>query len=146
MDESVLKLNSFLPDCIRVFAIKKVTAGFNSKTACDARSYVREFYSESVIWEIIVIFKIVLQSYTTPTFAFTPKESTPSYDYRITCEVLEELNAILSAFMGTKSYHNFTSGKQPQDPSCKRYVTHFSSSQPYLVRDVEFIKITIKGL
>ena len=33
-------LNSNLPDCIRVFALKKVTGGFNSKIACDSRSYV----------------------------------------------------------------------------------------------------------
>ena len=32
-----------LPECIRVFAIKKTTNGFNSKIACDGRTYVGLF-------------------------------------------------------------------------------------------------------
>jgi len=36
----VSQICSHLPDCIRVFAIKKATNGFNSKLACDGRTYV----------------------------------------------------------------------------------------------------------
>lgn len=40
-DEDLCKeLNSLLPHCVQVLATRKVTAGFNSKTACDSRSYV----------------------------------------------------------------------------------------------------------
>lgn len=81
-----------------------------------------------------------------PTFAFAPKEVVPSSSYRMNSETLAELNSVLSLFKGTRNFHNFTSGKLSQDPSSKRYVIQFSSGQPYLVRDMEFVKVTIKGL
>lgn len=39
-EDLLTELNSLLPGCVQVLATKKVTAGFNSKTACDSRSYV----------------------------------------------------------------------------------------------------------
>ena len=50
MKNTVNKINSLLPSEIRVHAIKRVTKNFNSKTACDARTYL----------------------YMMPTFAFAP--------------------------------------------------------------------------
>ncbi len=50
MENTVRKINTFLPSEIRVHAIKRVTKNFNSKTACDARTYL----------------------YMMPTFAFAP--------------------------------------------------------------------------
>ena len=50
MENTVQKINSLLPSEIRVHAIKRVTKNFNSKTACDARTYL----------------------YMMPTFAFAP--------------------------------------------------------------------------
>jgi len=47
---TIAKINELLPPDIRVQAIKRVTKNFNSKTACDARTYL----------------------YLTPTFAFAP--------------------------------------------------------------------------
>lgn len=40
-EDTVKKMCELLPSCIKVFAIKKTTAGFNSKIACDSRTYVR---------------------------------------------------------------------------------------------------------
>ncbi|KAK4009375.1 tRNA pseudouridine synthase A isoform X2 [Daphnia magna] len=123
-DEDLCKeLNSLLPHCVQVLATRKVTAGFNSKTACDSRSY----------------------AYVMPTFAFASKEVPPSHQFRLKSETLDQVNSLLSFFKGTRNYHNFTSGRPAQDPSCKRYVTHFSCSLPFIVKDVEFVKITIKG-
>ncbi|KAH0822550.1 hypothetical protein GEV33_000205 [Tenebrio molitor] len=36
----VSKINENLPEVIRVFGIKRVTKGFNSKVQCDSRSYI----------------------------------------------------------------------------------------------------------
>lgn len=80
-----------------------------------------------------------------PTFAFASKEVPPSHQFRLKSETLDQVNSLLSFFKGTRNYHNFTSGRPAQDPSCKRYVTHFSCSLPFIVKDVEFVKITIKG-
>ncbi|XP_057368768.1 pseudouridylate synthase 1 homolog isoform X2 [Daphnia carinata] len=123
-DENLCKeLNSLLSHCVRVFAVRKVTAGFNSKTACDSRSY----------------------AYVMPTFAFASKEVAPSHQFRLISETVDQVNSLLSFFKGTRNYHNFTSGRPAQDPSCKRYVTQFSCSLPFIVKDMEFVKITIKG-
>lgn len=80
-----------------------------------------------------------------PTFAFASKDDDPSHQFRVVSETLDRVNSLLSIFKGTHNYHNFTSGRPAQDPSCKRYVTQFSCSPPFIVKDVEFVKITIKG-
>jgi len=119
----VSQICSHLPDCIRVFAIKKATNGFNSKLACDGRTY----------------------AYVLPTFAFGPVDQIISREYRITPALISEVNQVLGYFKGTKNFHNFTSRRTPQDPSCKRYITEFSCGEPFLISDMEFVKITVKG-
>jgi tRNA pseudouridine38-40 synthase len=108
---------------MRVFSIKKVTGGFNSKWACDGRTY----------------------AYILPTFAFVPVDQKTTVDYRIPPDVYEEVNNVLALYKGTRNYHNFTSRRPPQDPSCKRYITEVKAGPPFLVKDMEFVKITIKG-
>lgn len=108
VDKAVI--NQFLPDVIRVFGIKRVTKGFNSKNQCDARTY----------------------RYIIPSFAFTPEDPSllkvgeevneeeriqqlstinekPYTDYRISQESLNRLNSILKLLEGTHNFHNFTS-------------------------------------
>lgn len=104
-------ININLPEDIRVFAIKRVTKGFNSKSQCDARTY----------------------SYTLPTFAFAPEnleqfqetaeyhdlekrleqvsiiEGKPFHEYRIPQERKEKLADLLKFYEGTHNFHNFTS-------------------------------------
>jgi len=43
-EDHVSLINSQLPECIRVFATKKVTAGFSSKNSCDGRCYVSKIH------------------------------------------------------------------------------------------------------
>lgn len=81
-----------------------------------------------------------------PTFAFSPSETAISKEYRLPEEKFSELNEILGLYKGTRNYHNFTSRRIPRDPSCQRYITDFHSSKPYLVNDMEFVKLTIKGI
>ena len=49
-EETISRINSKLPSCIKVQYIKKVTKNFNCKSACDGRTYL----------------------YLLPTFAFAP--------------------------------------------------------------------------
>ena len=81
-----------------------------------------------------------------PSFAFGPVDEVISSSYRVTSEIIEEVNKVLGLFKGTKNFHNFTSRRQPQDPSCKRYITEFVCSQPFIIKDMEFVKITVKGV
>ncbi|XP_059051923.1 pseudouridylate synthase 1 homolog isoform X2 [Achroia grisella] len=118
-------VNKKLPECIRVFAVKRVTNKFNSKSKCNARTY----------------------SFTLPTYVFEP--SLVSVDerklYRIPAEKLEKVNSVLSVYKGTKSYHNFTEKKHFQDPSALRYMMNFSIDRVFVHTDMEFAVLLVKG-
>uniref|UniRef100_A0A336LXT1 Pseudouridylate synthase 1 homolog n=1 Tax=Culicoides sonorensis TaxID=179676 RepID=A0A336LXT1_CULSO len=119
-------LNASLPDQIKVFAVKRVTKGFNSKENCDFRTY----------------------SYTLPTIAFQ-QHDTPVLDmegFRVSPEKMDEVTSVLKLYEGTKNYHNFTAKKAAFDPSARRYMVSAEISPPFIVRDVyEFATIKIKG-
>ena len=87
--DTVPRINAHLPADIRVQDIRRVTKNFNSKNSCDARTYL----------------------YLTPTFAFCPLEETVTESYRITEEVRDKANRVLAMFVGSRYYHNYTSGK-----------------------------------
>lgn len=91
LETSIEEINKRLPDCIKVFGIKRVTNKFNSKVKCNARTY----------------------SYTLPTYALEPSLVTEDERkmYRISAEKLTKVNEILSFYKGTKGYHNFTEKK-----------------------------------
>ncbi|XP_053671167.1 pseudouridylate synthase 1 homolog [Anopheles nili] len=119
-------LNSELPPDIRVFAVKRVTKGFNSKTNCDARTY----------------------TYTLPTIAFAPnEEKTNIHTYRLPADRLNRVNNVLSLFVGTNNFHNFTSRKIFDDPSVKRFIMLFECEAPFIPEGTtaEFATIKIKG-
>lgn len=87
-------LNNELPEQIKVFSIKRVTKGFNSKSSCDARTY----------------------SYTLPTFSFADhKEEVDESTYRLPEDRLKRIQATLKMYEGTKNFHNFTSRKDFHD-------------------------------
>jgi len=152
MPEEVNKdsINEFLPNVIRVFGLKRVTKGFNSKIQCNARSY----------------------SYTLPSFAFAPDDPTvlrqrdtlsddidleerekslstidgqPYNEFRLTPELRERINTVLKLFEGSHNYHNFTSKVKPLDPRANRYIMHFTCSEPYISQGVEFVTLEVKG-
>lgn len=117
-------LNRDLPSDIKVFGIKRVTKSFNCKDQCNARTY----------------------SYTLPTIAFAPHDQAVDITtYRIDADILARLNETLKLFEGTKNFHNFTSRKKFEDPSAKRFIISFQSQSPFLVDDVEFCTIIVKG-
>jgi len=119
-------LNKDLPEDIKVFAYRRVTKGFNSKTTCDARSY----------------------SYTLPTYIFTKDgEEINKTSFRLPPERLEELNKLLSIYLGTKNFHNFTIRKDANDRSANRHIKSFICQKPFIPdnTEVEFARLKITG-
>lgn len=109
-----------------MFAVKRVTKGFNSKSTCDARSY----------------------SYTLPTYTFTKDdEEYQDTTFRLSSERLEELNQVLALYVGTKNFHNFTIKKESFDPSAKRFIMSFACEKPFIPdnTEVEFARLKITG-
>lgn len=118
------KINAELPEVIRVFAYKRVTKGFNSKSQCDSRTYI----------------------YMLPTVAFADKDQDVSQkNYRLGEEKLNLVNEILQNFVGTKNFHNYTSKKKPNDPSANRYIKLFVCDKPFVRNDVEFAVLKVQG-
>lgn len=125
-DVDVVALNADLPEDIRVFAVKRVTKGFNSKDQCDARTYM----------------------YTLPTVSFTSHDQldTLAYEgYRTDSSHLEKVSEVLKLYEGTKCFHNFTAKKGVNDPSARRVILSFTCGEPFILKDVEFVTLKVKG-
>lgn len=120
----IATLNNELPEVVRIFGLKKVTKGFNSKINCDSRTY----------------------SYTLPTVSFADKDANvEQYGFRLDDETYHRVNKVLSMYVGTKNFHNFTSKKHFQDPSANRYIKSFICERPFIRNDVEFAVLKVQG-
>nr|CAH7718295.1 unnamed protein product [Callosobruchus chinensis] len=118
------KVNNDLPEEIRVFAYKRVTKGFNSKSQCSGRTYI----------------------YMLPTVAFADhNKEVQQENFRLDIERLNRINELLKHFVGTKNYHNYTSKKKPNDPSAKRYIMSFVCEAPFIRNNVEFAILKVHG-
>lgn len=60
-------------------------------------------------------------------------------------ERIDRVNELLKIYIGHKNFHNFTSRKPFADPSSIRQIQSFECSAPYMVKDVEFATILVKG-
>lgn len=119
MDE----MNRLLPDDIRIFGAKRTTKFFDSRTYCDARTY----------------------SYMLPTFALAPPDQLVSTYYRVQSSLIDEFNRVLQLYKGTHNFHNFTSGKKATDASAMRFMIEISCGQPFMMDEMEFALVRIKG-
>ncbi|XP_017468817.1 PREDICTED: tRNA pseudouridine synthase A, mitochondrial isoform X2 [Rhagoletis zephyria] len=118
-------LNEDLPEQIRLFAVERVTKGFNAKDQCNARTY----------------------TYTLPSVAFADCGQKHDFEsYRIEPAQHLKIGEVLKLYEGTKNFHNFTSRKNFLDPSVKRFIMSFSCSEPFLTpQGIEFLTLKVKG-
>ncbi|XP_076299421.1 pseudouridine synthase 1 [Lasioglossum baleicum] len=140
-------INEHLPKEIRVFGLKRVTKGFNSKNQCDARTY----------------------RYVIPTFSLAPEDPNivykededidvekrleqlslidgkPYTEFRLTKDMVDKLNENLKLLEGTHNFHNFTIKVRPIDPSARRYIMYFNCVDIFVENDIEFAVLEIKG-
>jgi len=121
--ELIPKVNDLLPPQIRVISAKRVTKFFDAKNFCDGRTY----------------------SYLMPSYALCPFDELTTEAFRIKDQTINEFNEILSIYIGTHNYHNFTAHKKPTDPSASRYIMEMNCSQPFIKDGIEFIVVRVKG-
>jgi len=121
----IAAINKDLPNEIKIFGVKRVTKGYNSKEKCDARTY----------------------TYTLPTISFANHGEEDLSTYRLSNEKFDELNGLLKMFEGTKNFHNFTSRKEYFDPSANRFIVSFSCALPFVDKttNIEFAVMKVKG-
>ncbi|CAA16518.1 Pseudouridylate synthase 1 homolog [Caenorhabditis elegans] len=122
-------LNNILPADIRVFGMRRTTNFFHPQKQCDHRTY----------------------SYTCPSFVFAKPTELTNSSFRLSPETLAEVNSILSIYLGTHNFFNYTAKRAYDDMSSNRYIISFECKEPFLFRDdfrkedVEFVQIVIKG-
>lgn len=126
-DINVDDINRELPEQIRVFCVRRVTKGFNSKEKCCGRTY----------------------TYTLPTVAFA-HHATSIADplaHRCDAEQVERMRQLLATYVGTHCFHNFTSRKEFCDPSAKRFIVSFECGEPFVepTHGIELVVLKVKG-
>ncbi|XP_076181208.1 pseudouridine synthase 1 [Ptiloglossa arizonensis] len=142
------EINKYLPKEIKVFGVKRVTKGFNSKNQCDGRTY----------------------RYVIPTFALAPEDPNflqtkeeneidpekrleqllmidgkPYNEFRLTASTLNKVKETLMLLEGTHNYHNFTSKVKPLDPRARRYIMYFHCVETFVANNMEFAVLEVKG-
>jgi tRNA U38,U39,U40 pseudouridine synthase TruA len=66
-------------------------------------------------------------------------------NYRMSSSVRNNVDDILSTFIGTLNYHNFTKGRTPKDPSCRRYIDSCVTTGFFYMNGVEFVHVVVHG-
>ncbi|XP_077266936.1 pseudouridine synthase 1 [Temnothorax americanus] len=139
-------INQFLPDVIRVFGIKRVTKGFNSKNQCDARTYRYIIPSFAFALEDQSLLKLGEEVDEDERIKRLSVIDGKSYtDYRLSPESLNRLNSILKLMEGSHNFHNFTSKVKPLDPRARRYIISFCCSETFVSSGIEFAVLEVKG-
>jgi hypothetical protein len=67
------------------------------------------------------------------------------YAYRVPPARLAQLRATMAQFEGTHNFHNYTSGRSPTDPSCKRFMRAISVDEPVVIAGIEFFTVRLIG-
>ena len=117
------ELNAALPKDIIVYDIIKTTKSFDSHKFASSRVY----------------------EYLCPSFAMAPTLGDTWSGYKIPSTVLENVRTFMQNYVGTKNYFNYTSNKQHSDPSCFRYLRSINVSEPFIMNEIEWIRISIHG-
>jgi tRNA pseudouridine38-40 synthase len=150
-EKAIERVNELLPLDIRLLAVTKVTKAFNSHTNCSNRRYCYLLPTYTLL-DVIEMNTLLHGAYinqgpiidcarmggfaepgSTKYLGFDSLKSVRKNlaDYRVTSEKLELFRRALDFFVGTKSYHNFTTGKESEDDSAKRYITECICSDPF---------------
>ena len=116
-------INSHLVPQIRLVAAKRTTRYFDSKNFCDYRTY----------------------AYMMPSYALCGIDEAVQLDFRATRKHIDGFNKILSRYIGTHNYHNFTSQRAPTDASSQRYIMSIECGDPFIRNDLEFVIVRVRG-
>lgn len=79
--------------------------------------------------------------------AFKKLEAEHKRAYRISKERLDRFRSALKQYEGTFNFHNFTLGKDFNDPSAKRFMKQITVSEPFVIGEAktEWVSIKIHG-
>ncbi|XP_053980125.1 pseudouridylate synthase 1 homolog [Hylaeus volcanicus] len=142
------EINKYLPEEIRVFAVRRVTKGFNSKNQCDARTYRYVMPTFVLASESPNFLQVNEGDVVDPEKRLEELlmiDGKPYNEFRLTTNMLNKLNETLKLLEGTHNFHNFTSKIKPLDPRARRYIIYFRCVETFVANDIEFAVLEVKG-
>jgi tRNA pseudouridine38-40 synthase len=161
------QLNNFLPEDIRAFTMTKVTKGFNAKSHCTKRRYhyLLPTYALQPHGDLTALLaeQYKLQGPVAGAGAeggYLEDSSKRGVGregletvyaavkgYRATPDTIARLRGALKLYVGTRGYHNFTTGKLPSDANAKRFIISFDCGEPFVdgASGVEWVQLTVLG-
>ncbi|KAI8575309.1 hypothetical protein K450DRAFT_262338 [Umbelopsis ramanniana AG] len=144
----VSKINSYLPDQIRVWGYVQTMRNFNAKTGCDSRVYEYLLPTYTLMAKK-PIDPVLLENAADQKLIELPpptaEELAEKRAYRASEEQLKEVANILSAFEGTNNFHNYTIGRHYKDRASSRYIMSFKVDKPQYVDNMEWLSLKIHG-
>lgn len=161
------QLNSFLPPDIRAFTMTKVSKGFNAKSHCTKRRYhyLLPTYALQPHADLTALLQAqfdlqgpvagagseggYLEEFSKRGVAKAGLETVYNAvkGYRASADTITRLREALKAYVGTRSYHNFTTGKLPSDTNAKRFIISFDCGESFVdaASGVEWVQLTVLG-
>lgn len=166
------KVNTLLPEFIRIWGVTRVQNGFNARQSCDSRMY------EYLLPTYVFIppkpgssMHDMLKRMREEELAKDPSNPSSTLDavlnhpfweshgtshdfstdvaakkqYRLPADALERIRGIFKKYLGSHNFHNFTVGKEFRDRSCNRFMKSLTISDPKLIKDVEWVSIKFHG-
>ncbi|KAI9310663.1 pseudouridine synthase [Dichotomocladium elegans] len=151
------KINSHLPDQIRLWGFTRVTGGFHAKKACDAREY--EYWLPSfclmpqpAFFQDLLSKKrrsesdIYLREADVYVGNSLPEQLAARHAFRISPQTLDIFKKIMELYKGTHNFHNYTIGKNPMDPSAKRHMIKIEVDEaPRYCHGIEWLCVRLRG-
>lgn len=166
-DEFIQQVNKLLPADIQVHTLTKVTKNFNSKLTCSQRRYhyLLPTYLLKDAGSVVDLLNVASTKqgpirdcarqggYAEPGASvflgnkYCSEVRLCVRNYRATLEEIERLRVGLQQFVGTNSFHNYTTGKTSQDASARRYIKSFDCGEPFVdaVHGVEWVLLSVVG-
>jgi tRNA pseudouridine38-40 synthase len=161
------QINQFLPADIRIQAITKVAKNFNAHAQCTKRNYnyllptymLQDFDTVNTALATVFAEQGPIKGagyeggYVDPSSSkflngeYLKKARDSIVQYRIDAERLNRFRSALKEYEGTKSYHNFTVGKDATEANAKRYIISFDCSEPFIAHNtgIEWVLLSVFG-
>lgn len=169
------RVNEELPPEIRLWGYVRVQNSFNPRTLCDSRKYTYFFPSYLLIPPRPGSNLMrALQKYaedsnpdnnntTTATITTSTTSTHPFWDgvdlateslqdtltrkrlWRVPIEQVDELRSIVTKFLGSHNFHNFTVGKEVNERSNFRHMKAIEIAEPAVYGETEWISVLFHG-
>ncbi|KIJ48769.1 hypothetical protein M422DRAFT_28233, partial [Sphaerobolus stellatus SS14] len=157
------KINEYLPPEIRLWSFLRAQNSFNAHTACDSRMYTYFLPTYVLIppkpgsglsralKAVAEECKFPFNEKVHPFWEGVDPSSTALDDlqrkrkWRVDADTLARIRNVVTAYLGTHNFHNFTIGREFGDRSNHRHMKRIEVQDPVVYGDTEWVAILFHG-